>query len=281
MENVQDRWANILPQVMAGDTVTFFYTDKVKPVPMGVLGPACARGVNFSFAQCENGRPNALDFQLVTELGRLSVLSENAEFVIVSGDQGFQSVIKFMGDRGVTVSCLDPDKIALSCDDCDDNTGSVHMTGTVDWTYDAYVARLKRAGLPESQAHTVAGVFMSAMCEPPNKRKLACCNLLRTCYGADFGSDLYVKIKGVVHDVAVNGPFPKPDSRSLPDENTLSVMLKNNGLNLSNTHLRETVLALKQAVWRQNPRQSLMDRLVKRLGNKKGAAVYKFVAKLV
>ena len=47
------------------------------------------------------------------------------------------------------------------------------------------------------------------MSEPQNARKLNCLNRLRTHYGDVEGRKRYKIIKEIVHDVAINGPFPQ------------------------------------------------------------------------
>lgn len=290
MENVQGNWSAVLSHAKSGDKVTLFFTDKVKQVSLSLFGKGCLSGVQFNFVECENGRPNALDFQLVTELGRLSIIESDTDFVIVTGDQGFQSVVGFMRDRGVHVECFNPNvpdvvseiepvvDVPLVEEVVSPDVGSTVVESGV---LDVYIGKLSDFGLSDSQVHKIAEIFMATMGEPSNKRKLACRNYIRTFYGAKDGEALYCKIKPVVHDVAKNGPFPEILVDMLPDVNELRKIFKGSKFDTSDDALKVVAKALRQAAKRVNPKQSLLNQLTNKFGSKRGTIAYNLLSKFL
>lgn len=274
LENVHDRWSSLLDGAGAGDRFTLFYSENVTNVSLGMFGKACARGVRFDFAECECGRPNALDFQLVTELGRLSAMEPDTEYVIVSADQGFQSVVGFLSDRGVSVSCHAP---AVAREPEPARERGVR---------DEYLERLLSAGLERKDADALAGVFVETMAAPQNRRKLDCRNRIRAMYGAQDGEEIYIRVKAIVHDVAVNGPFPTVAKAAKKSKPSLNMENLSGALSSANVHVDEANLgrvldAVVKARKTKNPGQSLGDKLAKVLGTKHGNMALPVVRKFL
>ena len=70
-ENVAQRWIRTVADAAPGDTFLLFYSHNVGTVNMSAFGPGCLRGIRFEFIGCAVGS-NAIDFQICTELGRLT-----------------------------------------------------------------------------------------------------------------------------------------------------------------------------------------------------------------
>lgn len=197
LENVPTKWELILPLCCEKDIVTLFVSSHVGAMKLQPIAQASTRGVIFRFVNCVVGTPNAMDFQLVAELGRLSVLEPDREFVVVSGDNGFRATVKYMEDRGVVVSCLDPGEIQGP------------RVSAVDPVREVYRDQVSATDIPEEELSKVVDALCNAMLEQPNARKLNCLNRLRRQYGDKKGREYYSTIKTVVHSVATNGPFPE------------------------------------------------------------------------
>ncbi len=105
-ENINDVWVELLEILGDEDEILVFYTDK--SAHMGydrivrLMGQK--RGI-VRWIKCFEGQ-NALDFQLVTELG--SCLSQDGErdYVIVSNDTGYDAVVRYWLQKGCRVSRL-------------------------------------------------------------------------------------------------------------------------------------------------------------------------------
>ena len=103
-ENINDVWVEILDALEIGDCIMVFFTDK--SAHMGydriVRLMELEKGT-VKWIRCFGGQ-NALDFQLVTELGHQICQDQECEYVIVSNDTGYDSVVRYWQQRGCSVS---------------------------------------------------------------------------------------------------------------------------------------------------------------------------------
>ena len=97
-ENVGDSWIQLLSVVEPEDKMFVFYTNKSPYISYESLLQVIAHSSIPVFVKCYEGR-NALDFQLVTELGFMVAKNPEKEFVIVTDDYGFDAVVKYWTDR--------------------------------------------------------------------------------------------------------------------------------------------------------------------------------------
>ena len=203
-ENVQGRWEEILPNCRPGDAVTLFVSDKTSALRPMALGKANSRGVSFRFRACANGSPNAMDFQLSAELGRLSVQEPDTQFVIMTGDMGYRPLIGYMAAHGVHVSITPPGI-----------TSGPDKKNVQDGVRDEYERQLKKAGISDpEELRAVTAILYASMAEGQAVRKLSVLNRLRSKYGDAAGREKYAAIKHIVHAVAVDGPFPEKSAEA-------------------------------------------------------------------
>lgn len=94
-ENINDVWVEILHCLGDKDEILVFYTDK--SAHMGyeriIRLMEQKRGV-IRWIRCFEGQ-NALDFQLVTELGSRIGQEPKREYIIVSNDTGYDAVVRY------------------------------------------------------------------------------------------------------------------------------------------------------------------------------------------
>ena len=104
-ENVGDIWVPLLVSSQEDDEVLVFYTTKSPHMNYENVRMLKETEKEADFIKCFEGS-NALDFQLVTELGYR--LSQNAarEYVIVSNDTGFDAAVRYWSTRKMPVSRL-------------------------------------------------------------------------------------------------------------------------------------------------------------------------------
>ena len=104
-ENVGDIWVPLLVSSQEDDEVLVFYTTKSPHMNYENVRMLKETEKEADFIKCFEGS-NALDFQLVTELGYR--LSQNAarEYVIVSNDTGFDAAVRYWSARKMPVSRL-------------------------------------------------------------------------------------------------------------------------------------------------------------------------------
>lgn len=279
LENIYDRWSNLAQTAQAGDKFTLFYTKSIKSIHLEAFGPASVRGVEFAFAECECGRHNALDFQLVCELGRLSAQYPDRKYVILSGDTGFQSVVKFMADRGIQVSCINPNPInPNTIKPQEDETPEPESDPepeipTEPSISDIYFDMLRKTGLDDSICTVLTGILRDTMASPQNQRKLNCRNRIRSVYGAQEGEAIYIKIKGLVQELAVNGPRPEKvktkKNRAILSDDNIRIALESIDWPIEKKTIANITKAITNARKCKNPRQSIADRIKKLFGKKK------------
>ncbi|MDD7178795.1 MAG: PIN domain-containing protein [Lachnospiraceae bacterium] len=98
-ENVNDVWIRLVTNMAPEDEVLVFYTEKSphmsyeKVIELTQLADRPIRWI-----KCVEGS-NALDFQLVTELGARVATEPGHAFVIVSNDNGFDAAVKYWIQR--------------------------------------------------------------------------------------------------------------------------------------------------------------------------------------
>lgn len=97
-ENVGDSWVQLLDSMSDEDRMYVYYTDHSPYLSYESLLQVIGNGRIPSFVKCFEGK-NALDFQMVSELGYQMALTPSAEYVIVSDDNGFDVVIKHWTEK--------------------------------------------------------------------------------------------------------------------------------------------------------------------------------------
>ena len=104
-ENVGDIWVPLLVASQPDEEVIVFFTQKSPHMNYENVRMLKETEKEADFIKCFEGS-NALDFQLVSELGYR--LSQNAdrEYVIVSNDTGFDAAVRYWSTREMPVSRL-------------------------------------------------------------------------------------------------------------------------------------------------------------------------------
>lgn len=102
-ENVGSTWKDLLPAKTGTDQILLFFTENSPYVSYTDLQLILQFPDRFEMIKCNPGK-NGLDFQLVSYLGYLLKAASKANYVIVSNDCGFDAVVKFWQERGMSVS---------------------------------------------------------------------------------------------------------------------------------------------------------------------------------
>jgi hypothetical protein len=109
-ENIGSAWIKLLELLTKQDELILFYTEHSPAVSYQDLQRVLAYTDRFEFVHCYAGR-NGLDFQLVTYLGYLLRSAGKTDYVVVSNDMGFDTVIRFWVEREKRVTRLTATKI--------------------------------------------------------------------------------------------------------------------------------------------------------------------------
>lgn len=98
-ENVNDVWISLMTNLEAEDEILVFYTEKSPHMSYEkVIELTHFADRPIRWIKCVEGS-NALDFQLVTELGARVATELDHRFVIVSNDNGFDAAVKYWVQR--------------------------------------------------------------------------------------------------------------------------------------------------------------------------------------
>lgn len=221
LENTGCRWANIIPDLKPQDTITVFFSDATGRLENDALCAAYKKGASFRFLSCANGKANAMDFQIMAELGRLSIQAPQDLYYMVTLDRGFESVEGYLADLGVSAIRLDPCSIpSTACTAPCAYAGAILKPKPSDASQpdepkeDAatrrdYVTKLMAAGVTGAEdLRIAAGIIYAAMLEPANKRKKSVMNRFQSRYGIKEGTERYKQVRDLVFDIAEHGPFP-------------------------------------------------------------------------
>lgn len=271
MENVQSRWSRIESLIQPGDAVTIFLSDKASKFDLLPFAEMGARNIAFYFAKCENGKPNAMDFQMMCELGRLSIQYPESAFRIVSSDTGFDSVLDYMRERNIDISRFDP-RPELEHDVHPEHTDAKQSEPLAIKT--VYMDKLKTVGVNDpGDLKIMSAIIYEAMKRPQNRRKIDVMNRLTKRFGAKDGHLLYALVKPVVHDVAVNGPFPDPNAEhhEHPDHpdltpNAINIALGQGSVPLKEGTVKKCIEAIIVARKTDNSLNALSKKLAKIVG---------------
>ena len=94
-ENVHDKGLNGIKNCNEGDLVYIFYTKGEEKLPIEMVKLLNDSKAKLSYIKAENGSKNALDFQLSSYLGYLISKYPKEKFHVISGDKGYEVLIKF------------------------------------------------------------------------------------------------------------------------------------------------------------------------------------------
>ena len=104
-ENVGDIWVPLLAASQPDEEVIVFYTQKSPHMNYENVRLLKETEKEAEFIKCFEGS-NALDFQLVTQLGYLLCENQENSYVIVSNDTGFDAAVRYWKQRNMPVQRL-------------------------------------------------------------------------------------------------------------------------------------------------------------------------------
>lgn len=104
-ENVGDIWVPLLVASQSDEEVIVFYTQKSPHMNYENVRLLKETEKEAEFIKCFEGS-NALDFQLVTQLGYLLCENQENRYVIVSNDTGFDAAVRYWKQRNMPVQRL-------------------------------------------------------------------------------------------------------------------------------------------------------------------------------
>lgn len=103
-ENVKSGGMCGVDRLSENDKVIVFYTDETCRVTFDLMQKLMDTKAQKEFVEVKIVAQNSLDFQLVTRLGYDVAGHEDEEFIIISGDKGFRTVVAYWGTRNVKIA---------------------------------------------------------------------------------------------------------------------------------------------------------------------------------
>lgn len=98
-ENVSSFAIDALETVNKNDRIVIFYSKKCDKISFQMLHKIIHAKASLEIYEVQDQRKNSLDFQLVTYMGYLVAVFPQANFVILSNDEDFQSSIRFWKEK--------------------------------------------------------------------------------------------------------------------------------------------------------------------------------------
>ncbi len=102
-ENVKSDGLNGIADLKKEDKVNIFYSVNADKITFALHKRMNESQATINFLKVDVGHKNALDFQLVTYLGYLLAKDDKEEYIIVSNDTGYNSVITFWKKKNYKV----------------------------------------------------------------------------------------------------------------------------------------------------------------------------------
>lgn len=215
-ENVGNAWCPLLKDTQRGDQILVFYTSNSPSMSLTEMQQVVQAKARIECISCTCGTKNALDFQLVSELGnRIRGSRRNTrKFTIVSKDKGFDAVVQYWKGKAYDVVRLEPAG-ATSTIEPVTPTAKALLAPTVKTVsppsptiQEIYASSLKKAGLSNAQVLKISPLMVESMKKGQKRRMQTFYQGLCQMYGAAPGLELYHRIRDAIKLIAVNGPFP-------------------------------------------------------------------------
>ncbi len=102
-ENLNDAWVKAIDDLGSRDQIFVFYTENSANMSVASISQLTARENQVIWKRCFTGT-NALDFQLVSQLGALIARHPRDTFVILSNDTGYDPVVRYWTVEGIKIS---------------------------------------------------------------------------------------------------------------------------------------------------------------------------------
>ncbi|MDE7390788.1 MAG: hypothetical protein K2M82_07605 [Lachnospiraceae bacterium] len=279
-ENIGDSWVDLTDTLKGNSRIIVFYTDNSMHISCEkVRKLMCCNQKFIKWVECHNGTKNALDFQLVTELGAMVAKGEADEYAIVSNDSGFDAVVSYWENMQVNVK-------RIKEIDCAKQSNSVTEHSKVKRVYDRtqpkeIVATVKVKTAPTHAAMTPTDVglnsktmtVLSVLCKSiPIEPSTLLNNALNLIFTPKEGAKIYNKLKQLPEYSKMLTRKLLP-TRSERLENYISLVLKTNKCNPKHSHdIYEILLRDSDA----NP-NAIRNDFIKYFGESVGISNFKVI----
>lgn len=214
-ENVATAWLPIAKTAQRQDRIVLFYTDAVHHQNLTIpeLAELSRSVCHIDAIYCFCGS-NALDFQLVSELGRMIAKRPAEHYFILSRDTGYDSVTAYWDQQNIHVTRIEPEKPTEEKQPAGKPKQQAPsrpkpvMAGKPK-CQSIYNQKARSAGIPTEETNTIANILANGMLRPIQGRSLWIQNQITKKFGSKKGRHIFNTIKPIIHDIQINGPLPK------------------------------------------------------------------------
>lgn len=237
LENTGEAWVKAAQDCMDCDAIYLFYSVNYGKTSLDSIGPFLDRGITVRCRKCTAGK-NGLDFQLCSELGYLAARQEDARFIILSNDTGYDVLIGYWDRLGVRVGrrpvlvqsrpSKKKKKAKASVVKKEDMLEKPleHVGPSKTQCRKAYHAKLRpalhAAEVTESELNKLVGMCISSSQLDLSRRMFFLYNSCASTYGQKRGIEIYRAGREMLRDIANNGPF-YVQGEEVADEAVLAV----------------------------------------------------------
>lgn len=212
-ENMGGAWVRYIKEARPGDLFLLFYTNNSHALDFASLKKITASKAKFECIPCYIGT-NALDFQLVTELGFRIAKKPLLDYVVLTKDKGFDAAIKYWQDRGIHITrqCNEPAEV----DTVTSPVKPLPLTpapkpellkspiAKQQSVAAIYAQKMLTMGIDNQKAAKAGQVIQNAMGLPPKKRLGYIYQKILAAFGQQKGLKLYQQVKPLLVDINKN-----------------------------------------------------------------------------
>jgi hypothetical protein len=105
-ENVKADGLEGIGDLTESDSLYLFYSENADKLTFGLHEKLLESKAKIEYLKADVGTKNALDFQLVTYIGWLIARHSTDNYIIVTNDNGFKSVVTFWRKRNVNIELV-------------------------------------------------------------------------------------------------------------------------------------------------------------------------------
>lgn len=189
-ENVGSAWKELLPQRGSKDVIILFFTEHSPGISYCDLDIIRRYPSSFDMIECTPGK-NGLDFQLVSYLGYLIKSAPKTDYIIVTNDTGYDAVVKFWSQRGMSVTRRTKSEL----------TAPVQEKDAIE-EVKGMLAELLKELLPEGYSlETFVETIYKMVCDYSEKQLQELYAAFRKEYGHEQGTAIYRQMKPQIRTI--------------------------------------------------------------------------------
>lgn len=214
-ENMGGVWVRYIKDARPGDLFLLFYTNNSHAIDFSLLKQITASRAKFECISCYVGT-NALDFQLITELGFRIAKKPLLDYIVLTKDKGFDAAVKYWQDRGIHIErqCVETPGPEISvlvkpispqpAANLEPPKPTPKPVVKQQPIAVIYTQKMLAIGIVNQKAQKAGQIIQNAMALPPKKRLGAIYQKMLAEFGQQKGLKLYQQVKPLLAGINKN-----------------------------------------------------------------------------